>query len=71
MTREPPSLHFVLRRRLMEEVIEVRRPLVDQRVRLYRWILIKLHDFGVGWSHWLVTPEPKAGGPSPVYSGSW
>ena len=45
---EPPSLRFVHRQRLMEEVVEVRHPLVSQRVGLCRWILIKLHDFGVG-----------------------
>ena len=56
-TREPPSLCFVHRQRLTEEVVEVRRPPVDQRVRLYCWILVKLHDFGVGWSRWLVSPQ--------------
>ena len=50
VTREPLSLHFVHRQRLTEEVVEVRHPLVGQRVRLYRWILIKHHDFRVGWS---------------------
>ena len=54
--REPPSLHFVHRQRLTEEVVEVRRPLVAQRVGLYRWTLVKLHDFRVGWSHRLVSP---------------
>ena len=55
--RELPSLHFVRRQRLTEEVVEVRRPLVGQRVRLYRWILVKFHDFRVIWSHWLVSPQ--------------
>ena len=36
MTREPPSLHFIRRQCLMEEVVKVRRPLVGQKVRLYR-----------------------------------
>jgi len=57
MTHEPPSLYFVRRQRLTEEVVEVRQPLVDQRVRLCRWILIKLHDFGVRWSRRLVSPQ--------------
>ena len=55
-TCEPPSLRLVRRLRLAEEVIEVRRPLVGQRVGLYHWILIKLHDLGVRWSRWLVSP---------------
>ena len=33
-TREPLSLRFVRRQHLMEEVVEVRRPLVIQRVGL-------------------------------------
>ena len=45
MTRMPPSLHFVHQQRLTEEVVEVRRPPVGQRIGLYRWILVKLHDF--------------------------
>ena len=49
-TREPPSLRFVRRQRLTEEVVEVRCPPVDQRVRLYHWILMELHDHEVGWS---------------------
>ena len=56
-TREPPSLYFLCRQRLTEEVIEVRHPLVGQRVGLCHWILIKLHDFRVGWSRWLVSPR--------------
>ena len=56
-TRKPPILHFVHRQRLTEEVVEVRHPLVGQRVRLYRWILIKLHDFGVGRNRRLVSPR--------------
>ena len=55
-TRKPSSLRFVRRQRLTEEVVEVRHPPVGQRVRLCRWILVKLHDFGVGWSHRLVSP---------------
>ena len=46
-TRKPSSFYFVYRQRLTEEVVEVRHPLVGQRVRLYRWILVKLHDFRV------------------------
>ena len=56
MMREPPSLHFVRWWLIAEEVVEVRHPPVGQRVRLCRWILIKLHDFRVGWSHRLVSP---------------
>ena len=33
-THEPPSLHFACRQRLTEEVVEVRRPPVGQRVEL-------------------------------------
>ena len=66
---EPSSLHFVRRQRLTEEVVEVRRPLVGQRVGLYRWILIKLHDFGVRWSHRLVSP--RAQGRRPITSLFW
>ena len=54
---EPPSLCFVCQQCLTEEVVEVRCSLVGQRVRLYRWILVKLHDFGVEWSQWLVSPH--------------
>ena len=64
MTREPPSLHFVRRQRLTEVVVEVWRPPVGYRVRLCRWILVKLHDFGVRWSQWLVSP--RAQGRRPV-----
>ena len=49
-TCELLSLRFVHRQCLAKEVVEVRHPLVGQRVRLYCWILIKLHDFGVRWS---------------------
>ena len=55
-TREPPSPRFVHRQRLTEEVVEVRCPLVGQMVGLCRWSLVKLHDFGVGWSRRLVSP---------------
>ena len=58
-TREPLSLHFVRRQRLMEEVVKVRHPSVAQRVGLYHWILIKLHDFRVRWSRWLVSPRTQ------------
>ena len=56
VTREPSSLHFVRWQCLTEEVVKVGRPLLSQRIGLCRWILIKLHDFGVGWSQWLVSP---------------
>ena len=46
--RELSSLCFVHRQHLMEEVVEIRHPPVGQRVGLYRWILVKLHDFRVG-----------------------
>ena len=49
-TREPTILHLVRRQRLTEEVVEVERPPVDQRVGLYRWVLFELHDFGARWS---------------------
>ena len=47
LNNDKGSLHFVRRQCLMEEVVKVRRPLVGPRVGLYRWILVKLHDFGV------------------------
>ena len=56
-TRELPSLRFVCQQRLTEEVVKVRCLLVDQRVGFYRWILVELHNFGVGWSRWLVSPQ--------------
>ena len=59
MTCEPPSHHFVHRQHLVEEVVEVRHPLVGQRVRLCCWILVNLHDFRVRWSQWLVSPQDK------------
>ena len=65
-TCKPLSLCFVHQQCLMEEVAEVRHPLVGQRVGLCRWILIKLHDFGVGWSHRLVSP--RAQGRRPITS---
>ena len=55
-TCEPSSLHLVRRQRLLEEVVEVECPQVDQRVRLYRWVLFELHDFRDGWSQRLVSP---------------
>ena len=54
--RELPSLYLVHWQRFTEEVVEVRHPLVGQRVGLYRWILVKIHDLGVRWSRWLVSP---------------
>ena len=54
--REPLSLCFIRRQHLTKEVVEVRRPPVGQRIGLCHWILVKLHDFGVGWSRWLVSP---------------
>ena len=56
-TYEPSSLRLVRRQRVMEEVVEVECSLVIQRVRLYRWILFKLHDLRGGWSHRLVCPR--------------
>jgi len=62
-TREPSSLRLVHRLCLTEEVVEVERPLVDQRVRLYRWALFELHDFRAGWSQRLVNPRAQGGRP--------
>ena len=53
----------------MEEVVEVRRPLVGERVGLCRWILVKLHDSGVGWSRRLV--NPRAQGRRPITGLFW
>ena len=49
-TCEPSSLRLVRRYHIMEEVVKVEHPLVDQRVGLYGWVLFELHDFGAGWS---------------------
>ena len=57
VTCEPSSLHLVHRQHITEVVVEVGCSLVDQRVRLYHWILFKLYDFGTGWSRWLVSPR--------------
>ena len=59
MMRETPSLYFIHWQRLTEQVVEVRCPLVGQRVELCCWILVKLHDFAVRWSHWLVSPRTQ------------
>ena len=58
---DPLGLHLVHRQRLTEEVVEVERPLVDQRVGLCCWVLFKLHDFRVGWSRRLVSPRARGG----------
>ena len=49
-TREPSSLCLVHRQCLIEEVVEIERPPVDQWVGLCRWVLFELHDFRVEWS---------------------
>ena len=67
-TCKPLSLHFVHRQCLTEEVVEVRHPPVGQRVRLCCWILIKLHDFGVGWSRLV---SHRAQGRRPIISLFW
>ena len=56
-TCEPSSLRLVHRHRVMEEVVKVECSLVDQRVKLCRWILFKLHDLGDGRSRRLVSPR--------------
>ena len=55
-TFEPSSFHLVRRQHVMEEVVEVECSPINQRVRLCRWILFKLHDTRAGWSHQLVSP---------------
>jgi len=65
---EPSSLRLVHRQRLAKKVVEVRHPLVGQRVGLCCRILIKLHDFRWdGATDWLA-PEPRADGSSPACS---
>ena len=56
-TCEPSSFRLVRRQHIMEEVVEVECSLVDQRVRLYRWILFKLHELGARRSRRLVSPR--------------
>ena len=58
---EPSSFCLVHWQCVMEEVVEVERPLVDQRVGLCHWVLFELHDFGAGWSQWLVSPQAWIG----------
>ena len=53
-TCEPSSFRLVRRQRVMEEVVEVECSLVVRRVG--RRAFFKLHDHGVGWSRWLVSP---------------
>ena len=53
---EPSSFHLVRRQCVTEEVVKVECSPVDQRVRLYRWILFKLHDLRVGRSRRLLSP---------------
>ena len=50
-TREPSSFCLVCWQRVVEEVVDVERSLVIQRVGLRCWIHFKLHDLGVEWSH--------------------
>ena len=45
-TCEPSSFCLVHRQCVMEEVVEVGYPLVDQRFELYRGVFFELHDFG-------------------------
>ena len=62
-TCEPSGLHLVRRQHIIEEVVEVGRPSVDQRAELCRWVLFKLHDFRARWSRWLVSPRAQGGWP--------
>jgi hypothetical protein len=54
---ELSGLYFVSREHLTEEVIEIRCPLVDQKVGLCHRIFVKLHDLEVGRSHRSVSPR--------------
>ena len=56
VTCEPLSFRLVCRQRVTEEVVEVECSPVDQRARLCRWILLKLHDLGARRSRRLVSP---------------
>ena len=56
---EPSSFRLVHRQRVMEEVVEVERSLVVQRIGLYCWILFKFHDLGVGRNCRLVSPRSR------------
>ena len=42
---EPSSFHLVHRQRVLEEVVEVEYPPVDQRFELYHGGFFELHDF--------------------------
>ena len=60
-TCKPSGLCPICRQCVTEEVVEVERSLVDQRVGLCRWILFELHDFGAGCSHRLFSPRAEIG----------
>ena len=52
---EPSSFRLVCWQRVVEEVVDVERSLVIQRVGLCCWTFFKLHDLGVGRGHRLVS----------------
>ena len=54
---EPSSLCLVCRQRVVEEVVEIERSLVIQRVRFCCWILFELHDTEAERSGRLVSPR--------------
>ena len=60
-TCEPSNFCLVRRQHVTEEVVEVERSLVDQRVGLCHWILFELHYFGVGCSRRLSSPWAEIG----------
>ena len=54
---EPSSFRLIRWQSVVEEVVEVKRSPVVERVGLCCWILFKLHDLGVGRSSWRVGPQ--------------
>jgi hypothetical protein len=54
--RKPLGLYFIDQEHFTEEAVEVRYPLVEQRVRLCHWVFVKLHDLEVGRNQRWVNP---------------
>ena len=52
---EPSSFCLIRWQSVVEEVVEVECSLVVRRVG--RWAFFKLHDLGVEWSRWSVSPR--------------
>jgi hypothetical protein len=51
MMREPLLLYPIAQGCVMNEIVKVWCPLIGQRVGLYHWVSVGLHDFDIrmGW----------------------